>query len=55
MKPFDEGYRAFKRGNVVNPYHKNTVRNRDWEFGFNKAYFDNLKELEIGQTEKAAS
>lgn len=43
MKPFDEGVRAFQRGNLVNPYNPDTSRYRDWEFGFNTAYFSNLK------------
>lgn len=57
MKPFDEGVRAFKKGNLVNPYNKDTSRYRDWEFGFNQAYFDNLKkvqerEAKNGKTQK---
>lgn len=58
MTPFDEGFKAFRSGQLGNPYHKNTVRNRDWELGFNKAYFINLervKERELGKTQKATS
>jgi len=43
MKPFDEGRLAFKRGNLVNPYNADTSRHRDWQFGFDRAYFDHLK------------
>ena len=46
MKPFNEGYQSFLRGNLGNPYQVNTKDNRDWEMGFNKAYFKN-KELVI--------
>ena len=46
MKPFNEGYQAFLNGNLGNPYQVNTKDNRDWEMGFNKAYFKN-KELVI--------
>lgn len=46
MKPFNEGYRAFLKGNLGNPYQVNTKDSRDWEMGFNKAYFKN-KELLI--------
>ncbi len=46
MKPFDEGQRAFKRGNLVNPYNPETSRYRDWQFGFDRAYFDHLKIVE---------
>jgi hypothetical protein len=45
MKPFDEGQRAFKRGNLVNPYNPETSRYRDWQFGFDRAYFDNLERV----------
>lgn len=46
MKPFNEGQRDFKVGQLVNPYNVNTTRNREWERGFNKAYFDNLDQIE---------
>jgi hypothetical protein len=57
MKPYDEGYRAFRKGQLSNPYNKDTSRYRDWEFGFNKAYFDNLervkeREARDGKTQK---
>ena len=46
IKPFNEGYQSFLEGNLDNPYQVNTKDNRDWEMGFNKAYFKN-KELVI--------
>lgn len=57
MKPFDGGQRAFKRGNLVNPYNPDTSRYRDWQFGFDKAYFANLeqvkqREARNGKTQK---
>ncbi len=55
MKPFDEGIRAFHKGDLVNPYNPETSRYRDWQFGFDRAYFANLekvKALENGTTEK---
>lgn len=45
MKPFEQGWQAFKKGNLGNPYETNTQQHRDWEFGFNKAYFSNLERL----------
>ena len=45
MKPFHKGIEAFKRGRIGNPYHPNTTDHRDWEHGFNKAYFSNLKKV----------
>lgn len=58
LKPFDKGYKDFKRWSVmkggnktnkVNPFHfsKNPDENaiREWERGYNKAYFENLNAI----------
>lgn len=62
MKPYDEGAKAFKRGNLVNPYNKDTARYKDWQFGFDQAYFKTLKQVkeaesarETRATQKSAS
>ena len=44
-KPFNQVYRGFLVGNLVNPYVQNTKDHRDWEFGFNKAYFKNKEQV----------
>lgn len=52
MKPFDEGRLSFKKGQLTNPYNPETSRYRDWQFGFDRAYFENLakvKEREDGR------
>jgi hypothetical protein len=49
MKPFNEGYKAFKEGNLDNPYKKNTKENREWDYGFTKAYFANLERNSLGR------
>ena len=41
--PYQQGYQAFREGNLENPYNEDTSRARDWQFGFNQAYFRNLK------------
>lgn len=56
MKPFHEGQRAFrkpnfrqtKRGYILegNPYEEDTKDYRDWEFGFSKAFYDNLEKVQ---------
>lgn len=38
---FYEGYKAFKTGNLGNPYNPDTKAHRDFEYGFNQAYFAN--------------
>lgn len=49
MKPFNAGIKAFKEGRLDNPYRQDTKDYRDWEFGFNKAYFSNLDRLQSRQ------
>ena len=44
-KPFNQGYRGFLVGSLTNPYPQNTKDYRDWEFGFNKAYFKNKEQV----------
>lgn len=45
MKPFQKGAEAFNKGKLGNPYPTATTDHRDWEYGFNKAYFINLKKV----------
>jgi hypothetical protein len=45
VNPFNEGQIAFRKGELGNPYPTNTNNNRSWEFGFNTAYFTNLKKV----------
>lgn len=53
MKPFDEGQRAFKKGQLTNPYNPDTSRHRDWQWGFDRAYFDNLEKVKDAEERKA--
>lgn len=51
MNAFEQGYKDFGEGQTTNPYNEGTTKNRDWDLGFNKAYFRNLervRELEAG-------
>jgi len=45
MNIVEKGYRAFWKGNLINPYNTGTYRNKEWERGFNKAYFEQLKRV----------
>ena len=43
MNPIiEQGKRAFYSGKLDNPYKEGTSRHRDWQFGFDRAYFENL-------------
>ncbi len=52
---YSKGYNAFWRGTdkdnypFRNPYHPNSMQYREWQRGYNKAYFEN-KEKYNGQT-----
>ena len=41
----EKGYRAFHTGRITNPYKLTTAFYKEWERGFNKAYFENLDKL----------
>ena len=43
MKAYEQGYEDFKRGNTENPYKEGSRNHKEWELGFNKAYFNNLE------------
>lgn len=36
------GYSSFKKGEHVNPYPKDTMQYREWNRGYDRAYYDNL-------------
>lgn len=40
---FDKGKFAFKKGWLGNPYKPDTVQGKEWQRGFNAAYFENLE------------
>ena len=42
---FHKGFNDFRRGRVFNPFNLNTMQSREWERGFNSAYFLNLKKV----------
>lgn len=44
-KVFKEGRKDFYKGNISNPYNPDTHRSREWERGFNSAYFQNLEKV----------
>lgn len=52
MNAFEQGYKDFGKGQISNPYNKNTPKHRDWEFGFNKAYFANLERVKSNENRR---
>ncbi len=39
---FQKGYESFRYGKLRNPYGSDTMLYREWERGFNTAYYDNI-------------
>jgi len=42
---YEKGYKDFRQGRVVNPFPSDTMQHREWERGFNKAYYEQLKRV----------
>lgn len=45
MVQFKEGYYAFTRGWLKNAYNDESNKGKEWQRGFDRAYFDNLKRI----------
>lgn len=43
MKNVRRGMSDFYKGNIVNPFREDTTDHREWQFGFNRAYYENLE------------
>lgn len=39
---FEQGYYAFQRGWIANNYTPSSIKGKEWQRGFDRAYFDNL-------------
>jgi hypothetical protein len=42
---YEQGYKAFYMGWLVNNYNKDSLHGKEWQRGFDTAYFDNLAYL----------
>ena len=42
---YRKGMDDFHKGRLSNPFHKDTMQYREWNRGFNKAYFDRLRKV----------
>ena len=52
MRYYNHGMSSFRKGQLVNPYPKDTVKHREWERGFNTAYFENLEKVKEKEKRK---
>lgn len=55
MKPDRKGYKDFYSGNVSNPFNEGTYRGREWQRGFNVAYFENLKKVKSEEQKRGGN
>ena len=61
MKPYEQGYSVFARGKLSegtkmlrgNPFHLGSVASKEWERGFNVAYYRNLERLDQQNEERS--
>jgi len=49
MNNFEFGKKSFYKGNVNSPFNSNTHKDREWNRGFNRAYFDNLEKVKTNE------
>lgn len=52
---FDKGYRDFRRGKTTNPFHPDTMQHREWQRGFDIAYYEQLKRVQENENIRAGS
>ena len=52
---FGWGYKAFKRGSLDSKLKQNSMQHREWQRGFNTAYFENLKKVKQREQIRARS
>ena len=52
---FGWGYKAFKKGNLDSKLKQNSMQHREWQRGFNIAYFENLKKVKQREQVRARS
>jgi hypothetical protein len=43
----DQGYYAFTKGWLTNQYNPDSVAGKEWQRGFDRAYFDNLAKISV--------
>ena len=46
---YQQGYYAFSRGWLANQYNPESVAGKEWQRGFDRAYFDNLDKINGNQ------
>ena len=50
---FEKGVQCFRQGRVRSPYPLNTMQYREWQRGWNTAYFENLRKVKSREQARA--
>lgn len=49
---FKQGVHAFRTGKLTHNFYKNSMKAKEWQRGWNHAYFANKKRLELNEHRK---
>ena len=47
------GFKDFYRARISNPFNSNTMQHREWQRGWNTAYFENLRKVKSREQARA--
>ena len=49
---FNQGFNAFKRKKLINPFGEMTMQSREWQRGFNSAYYIQLERVKNAEARR---
>ena len=49
---FNQGFSAFKRRKLINPFSDKTMQSREWQRGFNSAYYVQLERVKNAEARR---
>ena len=49
---FNQGFSAFKRRKFINPFSDKTMQSREWQRGFNSAYYVQLERVKNAEARR---
>jgi hypothetical protein len=49
---FNQGFNAFKRKKLTNPFNDMTMQSREWQRGFNSAYYIQLERVKNAEARR---
>ena len=49
---FNQGFSAFRRNKLMNPFSEMTMQSREWQRGFNSAYYIQLERVKNAEARR---